>query len=54
MQRLREVLRLRFELHMGHQQIGRSCAIGVSTLDVASYGILSIITALEFIQYQLS
>ena len=28
----REVLRLRFELHLGYQQIGRSCAIGVSTV----------------------
>jgi len=27
MRRLREVMRLRFELHLGYQQIGRSCAI---------------------------
>ena len=26
------VMRLRFELHLGYQQIGRSCAIGVSTV----------------------
>jgi transposase len=32
MRKLREVLRLRFELHLGYQQIGRSCAIGVSTV----------------------
>ena len=32
MMKLREVLRLRFELHLGYQQIGRSCAIGVSTV----------------------
>ena len=25
-------MRLRFELHLGYQQIGRSCAIGVSTV----------------------
>jgi DNA-directed RNA polymerase specialized sigma24 family protein len=29
---LREVLRLRYELKLGYQQIGRSCAIGVSTV----------------------
>ncbi len=29
---LKEVMRLRFELHLGYQQIGRSCAIGVSTV----------------------
>ena len=32
MRKLREVMRLRFELHLGYQQIGRSCAIGVSTV----------------------
>src|SRR4029078_7089101 len=32
MRKLREVLPLRFELHLGYQQIGRSCAIGVSTV----------------------
>ncbi len=32
MRKLREVLRLRFELHLGYRQIGRSCAIGVSTV----------------------
>jgi len=32
MRKLREVVRLRFELHLGYQQIGRSCAIGVSTV----------------------
>jgi hypothetical protein len=32
MRKLREVLRLRYELHLGYQQIGRSCAIGVSTV----------------------
>jgi transposase len=32
MRKLREVLRLRFELHLGYQQIGRSCGIGVSTV----------------------
>ena len=32
MRKLKEVLRLRFELHLGYQQIGRSCAIGVSTV----------------------
>ncbi len=32
MRKLREVLRLRFELDLGYQQIGRSCAIGVSTV----------------------
>jgi hypothetical protein len=26
MRKLREVMRLRFELHLGYQQIGRSCA----------------------------
>ena len=29
--KLQEVLRLRFEPKLGYQQIGRSCAIGVST-----------------------
>ena len=29
MRKLREVLRLRFELKLGYQQIGGSCAIGV-------------------------
>ena len=33
MRKLREVLRLRFELKLGYQQIGRSCAIGVSTVN---------------------
>src|SRR5438445_3193289 len=32
MRKLREVLRLRFELKLGYQQIGRSCAIGVSAV----------------------
>src|SRR6266436_2475163 len=32
MRKLREVLRLRFELKLGYQQIGRSCAIGVGTV----------------------
>ena len=32
MRKLREVLRLRFELKLGYQQIGRRCAIGVSTV----------------------
>lgn len=32
MRKLREVMRRRFELHLGYQQIGRSCAIGVSTV----------------------
>lgn len=32
MRKLREVMRLRFELHLGYQQIGRSCSIGVSTV----------------------
>ena len=32
MRKLREVMRLRFDLHLGYQQIGRSCAIGVSTV----------------------
>lgn len=32
MRNLREVLRLRFELKLGYQQIGRSCSIGVSTV----------------------
>jgi len=32
MRKLTEVLRLRFELKLGYQQIGRSCSIGVSTV----------------------
>src|ERR1700719_2145573 len=32
MRKLREVLRLRFELHLRYQQIRRSCAIGVSAV----------------------
>src|ERR1700737_581663 len=32
MRKLREVLRPRFELKLGYQQIGRSCAIAVSTV----------------------
>ena len=32
MRKLKEVMRLRYELHLGYQQIGRSCAIGVSTV----------------------
>jgi DNA-directed RNA polymerase specialized sigma24 family protein len=32
MRKLREVMLLRFELHLGYQQMGRSCAIGVSTV----------------------
>ena len=32
MRKIREVLRLRFELQLGYQQIGRSCAIAVSTV----------------------
>jgi transposase len=32
MRKLREALRLRFELKLGYQQIGRSCAIAVSTV----------------------
>jgi transposase len=32
MRKLREVLRLRFGLKLGYQQIGRSCAIAVSTV----------------------
>jgi transposase len=32
MRKLREVLRLRFELKLGYLQIGRSCAIAVSTV----------------------
>src|SRR5437016_8639435 len=32
MRKLREVLRLRFELKLGYQQIGRSCAIAVSSV----------------------
>lgn len=32
MRKIKEVMRLRFELHLGYQQIGRSCAIAVSTV----------------------
>lgn len=32
MRKLREVLRLRYELKLGYQQIGRSCAIAVSSV----------------------
>jgi|SRR5579883_250289 len=32
MRKLREVLRLRFELKLGYQQIGRTCAIAVNTV----------------------
>jgi len=32
MRKLREVLRLRYELKLSYQQIGRSCAVGVSTV----------------------
>jgi transposase len=32
MRKLKEVLRLRYELKLGYQQIGRSCAIGASTV----------------------
>jgi hypothetical protein len=32
MRKLKEVLRLRYELKLGYQQIGRSCSIGVSTV----------------------
>lgn len=32
MRKLREVLRLRYELQLGYQQIGRSCAIAVSSV----------------------
>jgi len=32
MRKLREVLRLRFELNLGYQQIGRSCSLGVGTV----------------------
>ena len=31
MRKLKEAMRLRIELHLSYQQIGRSCAIGVST-----------------------
>jgi len=30
MRKIREVMRLRFELHLGYQQIGRSCSIAVA------------------------
>ena len=32
MRKIKEVMRLRFELHLGYQQIGRSCSIAVSTV----------------------
>jgi hypothetical protein len=32
MRKLREVLRLRYELKLGYQQIGRSCGIAVSSV----------------------
>ena len=32
MRKLKEALRLRYELKLGYQQIGRSCAIAVSTV----------------------
>ena len=32
MRKIREVMRLRFELRLGYQQIGRSCSIAVSTV----------------------
>jgi len=32
MRKIKEVMRLRFELQLGYQQIGRSCAIAVSTV----------------------
>ena len=32
MRKIKEVLRLRFELNLDQQQIGRSCAIAVSTV----------------------
>ena len=32
MRKIKEVMRLRFELKLGYQQIGRSCAIAVSTV----------------------
>ena len=32
MRKLREVLRLRFELKLGYPQIGRSCPIAVSAV----------------------
>src|SRR5271165_5084536 len=32
MRKLREVLRLRYELKLGYQQIGRSCAIATSSV----------------------
>ena len=33
MRKIKEVLRLRYELKLSYQQIARSCAIGVSTVD---------------------
>ena len=32
MRKIREVMRLRYELKLGYQQIGQSCAITVSTV----------------------
>ena len=32
MRKIREVMRLRFELKLGYQQIGRSCSMAVSTV----------------------
>jgi len=32
MRKVKEVMRLRFELKLGYQQIGRSCSIAVSTV----------------------
>jgi DNA-directed RNA polymerase specialized sigma24 family protein len=32
MRKLKEVLRLRYELKLGYQQIGRSCAIAASSV----------------------
>ena len=32
MRKIREVLRLRFELGLGQRQIARSCAMGLSTV----------------------
>ena len=32
MRKIREALRLRFELKLGYQQIGRSCAVTASTV----------------------
>ena len=38
MRKIREVLRLRYELKLGYQQIGRSCAIAVSTVSNTRLG----------------